>query len=90
MCLVEFIMKYVLNIDFVTYSNCVQTIKKYIKGPDVDVQNNNSSNMRKSLTIIRKVQKGTRSYYVILVENKSKPKCCIKWNSTLTTVYLFF
>ena len=40
--------------------------------------------MRKSLTLIGKVQKGTKSYYDILVENKSKPKCCIKWNSILS------
>ena len=40
--------------------------------------------MRKSLTIIGKVQKGTKSYYDILVENKSKPKCCIKRNSVLS------
>ena len=40
--------------------------------------------MRKSLTIIGKVQKGTKSYYDILVENKSKPKWCIKWNSVLS------
>ena len=33
-------------IDFLTYSVCVQTGKKYIKGLDIDVQSrlNNSSN----------------------------------------------
>jgi len=50
-----------------------------------------SSNLRKSLTITYKEHKGTKIYYDILVENESKPKCCIKWNSTLKTIlYLFF
>ena len=40
--------------------------------------------MRKFLMIIRKLQKGTKSYYDILVESESKPKCYIKWNSTLS------
>ena len=31
-----------------------------------------------------KVYKGTNVYYNILVENERKPKCCIKWNSTLS------
>ena len=76
----EFNTKYGLNTDFVTYNGCVQAVKKYIKGLDIAVQSNKSLNMRKSITIIGKVQKGTKSYD-ILVENKSKPKCCIKWNS---------
>ena len=40
--------------------------------------------MRKSLTIIVKTQIGTKGYYDILDQNKSKPKCCIKWNSVLS------
>ena len=71
-------MKYGLNTDLVTYYGCVQPVKKYIKGLGIAVQSNKSLSMRKSLTIIGKVQKGTKSSYDILVENKSKPKCCIR------------
>ena len=77
-------MKYGLNTDILTYNGCVQAIKKYIKGLDIAVQSNNSSNMRKSLMIICKLRKGTKSYYDILAESESKPKCYIKWNSTLS------
>ena len=74
LCLEEFSTKYGLNIDFVTYNGCVQAAKKYIKDLGIAVQINKSLSMRKSLTITGKVQKGTKTYY-ILVENKSKPKC---------------
>ena len=83
LCLGEFNTKYGLNTDFVTYSGCVQAVKKYIKGLGIALQSNKSLSIRKSLTIIGKVQKGTKGYYDILVENKSKPKCCKKWNSIL-------
>ena len=83
LCLEEFDMKYGLNTDFVTYNGCVQASKKYIKGLGIAVQSNKSLNMRNSLSMIGKVQKGTKSYYDILFENKSKPKCCIKWNKVL-------
>ena len=79
----EFNMKYGLSTDFVTYNGCVQAVKNYIKGLGIAVQSNKSLSMRKSLTRIGKVQKGTKGYYDILVENKNKPKCCKKWNSTL-------
>ena len=46
----------------VTYNGCVQAVKKYIKGLNIAVQSNNSLNMRKSLRIISKVQKGIKSY----------------------------
>ena len=84
LCLTEFNMKYGLNTDILAYNGCVQAIKKYIKGLDIAVQSNNSLNMRKSLMIICKLQKGTKSYYDILAESESKPKCYIKWNSTLS------
>ena len=84
MGLEEFDRKYGLNTDFVTYNGCVQPVKKYIEGLGIAVQSNKSLSMRKSLTITGKEQKGTRGYYDILVENKSKPKCCIKWNSVLS------
>ena len=84
LCLDEFNTKYCLNIDFVTYNGCVQAVKKYIKVLNIAVQSNNTLNMRKSLTIIVKAQIGTKGYYDILDQNKSKPKCCIKWNSVLS------
>ena len=55
-------MKHGLNTNFVTYNGCVQAVKKYIKGLGIAVQSNNSLNMRKSLRIISKVQKGIKSY----------------------------
>jgi len=62
LCLEEFNIKHGLNTDFVAYNGCVQAVKKYIKGLDIAVQSNNSLNMRKSLSIISKVQKGIKSY----------------------------
>ena len=58
MWLEKFNMKYGLNTDFVTVYNggCDQAVKKCIKGLDIAVQNNKSLSMKKSLTIIRKVQ----------------------------------
>ena len=73
MCFEEFHIKYGLNVDILTYSGCVQAVKKYIKGLNTDVQSNNSSNMRKSITITCKVQKQTKGYD-ILFENESKSK----------------
>ena len=43
---------------FVTYNGCVQAVK----GLDIAVQSNNSLNLRKSLTVVSKVQKGTSKY----------------------------
>ena len=54
-------MKY--GLFFLTYNGCVQAAKKCIKGLNIAVQSNKSLNMRKSLVIISKIQKGTKSYY---------------------------
>ena len=53
-----------LNTDFVTYNGCVQAVKKHIKGLEITVQSNKSLNMKKSLTIIGSVQKGTTFYKI--------------------------
>ena len=64
LCLEEFNTKYDLNTDFVTYNGCVQAVKKYIKGLEITVQSNKSLNMKKTLTIIGSVQKGTTFYKI--------------------------
>ena len=79
----EFNRKYGLDTDFLPYNGCVHTVN-YTKNLDINVQSNKFSNLRKSLTMMCKVYEGTNVYYDILVENESKPKCCIKWNSTLS------
>jgi len=68
-----FHIKYGLNADILTYNGCVQAVKKYIKGLNIDVQSNSSSNMRKSITITCKVEKQTKGYDILL-ENESKSK----------------
>ena len=79
----EFNRKHGLDTDFLPYNGCVHTVN-YTKNLDINVQSNKYSNLRKSLTMMCKVYEGTNVYYDILVENESKPKCCIKWNSTLS------
>ena len=79
----EFNRKYRLNTDFLPYNGCVHTVN-YTENLDINVQSNKISNLRKSLTMMCKVYEGTNVYYAILVENESKPKCCFKWNSTLS------
>ena len=66
----EFNVQHGLNTEFLTYTGCVQTGKKYFKGLDIDVQRrlNNSSNLRKSITVTCKVHNETKIYYDILVE----------------------
>ena len=67
--------KYGLDTDFLPYNCCVHTVN-YTKSLDINVQSNKFSNL--------KVYEGTNVYYDILVENERKPKCCIKWSSTLS------
>ena len=75
--------KYGLDTDFLPYNGCVHTVN-CTKSLDINVPSNKFSNLRKSLTMMCKVYEGTNVYYDTLVENESKPKCCIKWNSTLS------
>ena len=65
----EFETKHGLSDDFLTYNSGVRAAKKYIKSLETDVQSHKSSNLRKSLTVIYKVHKATKTYYSILVEN---------------------
>ena len=63
---------------------CPSCKEIYQESIEIDVQRNRSSNLRKSLTIIYNVRKGTKIYCDILVEDGGKPRCCNKWNIKLS------
>ena len=79
----EFKQKYALNVDFITYTGCVASIKKYIAKLNVQINDNVSKEINSVLDRLCLVQRGARSYYDILMSCQAEQKCCLKWNQKL-------
>ena len=88
LCLGEFNTKYGLNTDFVTYSGCVQAVKKYIKGLGIALQSNKSLSIRKSLTIIGKVQKGTERIMTFQLKIKGNRSVALNGTAYCLTILI--
>lgn len=82
----EFINKYNVIVDFVTYCGCKAAIKKYISGTGIQVQNNNAMTMNTAMKILSLVQKGSKKFYDIIIKNDERPNCCDKWEEKLNRV----
>ena len=69
---------YRINMDYITYTGCVQAIKSYIHKSGLTAKINSSTDLTKMLKIIYSRQKGSRLYYKVLTQDKDQPKCCEK------------
>ena len=63
---------YRVNMDYITYTGCVQAIKSYIRKSGL------TTDLTKMLKIIYSCQKGSCLYYKVLTQDKDQPKCCEK------------
>ena len=64
----EFSQKYELNINFLNYLSCVQSVKKYMSYNDISSENKDKNNKPKSLELICSVKKGSKVYYNRIIE----------------------
>ena len=81
----EFKNKFDVVTDYVTYTGCIQAIKKYIRKLCIDVEGDMAVETPKAFRNLHCVQKGAKMYYdIMILSNESKdPKCCITWNDKL-------
>ena len=64
----EFSQKYELNVNFLNYLSCVQSVKKYMSYNDISSENKDKNNKPKSLELICSVKKGSKVYYNRIIE----------------------
>ena len=51
----------------------------------MNIDNDMSNHIIKTLKVIYSGQKGARLYYEVLIQDANKPKCCEKWGAKLNT-----
>ena len=64
--------KFGIKTDYITYIDCVQAIKSYIRKTKITVEGSNSADLMKTLKTIYNQQKGSRLYYEVLTQNVTK------------------
>ena len=67
--------KFGIKTDYVTYIDCVQAIKSYIRKKEITVEATNSADLIKTLKTIYNQQNGSRFYYEILTQHMTRPNC---------------
>ena len=79
----EFVNKYNIKTDFITFNGCITAIKEYMRKTQTKITAKSVSNTTCALKLIHSVSKGTKLYYDILANDDSNPKCCSKWTERL-------
>ena len=83
----EFVNKYKIKTDFVTYAGFISSIQKYAKSTGLFNNNINEDSSyttnSKCWIILNSVKKGAKKYYEIIIQNLNKPNCCSKWENQL-------
>ena len=79
----EFIQKYNIKTNFITFNGCVMAIKEYMLKTQTTITRNTVSSTTCALKLILSVSKGTKLYYDILTNNDYNPNCCSKWTEKL-------
>ena len=69
---INFKEKYGINIDYTTYTGCVQAIKCYTLKTRLTIDNNISDHMIKTLKAIFSGQKDARLYQEVLIQGADK------------------
>lgn len=81
----DFKTKYNLQIDFVTFIGCINSLRNFIKKFNIQIKDNNYEYTTVALRSLYSVHKGARQYYDILMSDHMVPKCCTKWTEKLNT-----
>jgi hypothetical protein len=63
----SFVKKNGIQVNFLDYMGCLQSIKEYKKKRNIIFQDNKSEDCTKAIMLIVKVQKGSKAYYDILL-----------------------
>ena len=82
---VEFMRKYDINVDCITFMSHVHSIKKYIKDSSIVLKDNCSFDTTMALNQIYSVKKGCKIHYDMLITDKQLPKCCARWTERINS-----
>ena len=79
----QFTTKYDININFVTYTGYVSSLREYVKKTKIPVRDNKYLETSICFKNIKCTIKGSKVYYNTLINNNTNPKCCAKWEEKL-------
>ena len=82
----QFIAKYEVTINMLTYYGCIQAIKQFAKKLNITFNNNITTSLSKSIKMVFSQQKGTKIYYNILTCDNKVPNCCSRWENVFQEV----
>ena len=77
----EFIEKYNVQTNFLTYAGIILIIKEFLKLKNVTPIDNRDATMSRNWQIIYSTCKGAQTFYEIIKDNDVQPNCCNSWNS---------
>ena len=81
----EFVNAYGIATNFLTYSGCINAVKSFIHASGVPNADGKETkyDLSKVLRVICSVQRGTKVFYDILINNNVQPNCCKKWEERI-------
>lgn len=79
----EFMSKYDININFLTYYGITNAMKVYIMKSNIKIENNRTNKKNLCTEKISLNVKGCKHIYDILMSENIKPNCCDKWDNKI-------
>ena len=79
----EFIQKYNINVNFLTYNGCRQALRAYTRSSGLQILDNRNDDTNVCLKKLLACSKGCKQLYDILMKNNERPNCCTKWEQKL-------
>ena len=82
----EFTQTYNININFLTFLGCRQSIQLFIHKSGMEIKSNQHNSMNVCAKRFISKNKGCRQFYEVLVYDTNKPNCCNKWEQRLVGI----
>jgi len=82
----EFTHKYDINVNFLTFQGCKQTIKTYVRKSAFEISDNNIDSKSVCMKRLSSASKGCKQFYDVLVHDAVRPNCCNKWEQKLGVI----
>ena len=72
---------YAINVNFLEYYGCLQSIKKYLRESKILIANNQCDPFTAAASKLKSSPKGSKTFYNVIINNSETPNPCKTWES---------